>query len=108
MVQNNSSRKKILIVDDELMLLLSMQRLLGNLYDITIAAGAKEAIKIVDKQDTHFDLIIIDIYMPDINGVDLYHHIIKKNPSLKNNIIFMTGGNLTTEIKEFLTNNKNV
>jgi CheY-like chemotaxis protein len=109
MVKKIIKQKKILVVDDELMLLMTMQRMLENLYDVTTAVGGREAIKIIDKQEKPlFDLIICDIYMPDMNGVNLYLHIIKNHPYLQNRIIFMTGGALTTEIEEFLQSNKNM
>lgn len=102
------SKKRILIVDDELMLLLSMQRMLEDLYDVNIALGGKEAIDMINKQDSGFDLIICDVSMPDINGPSLYLYIVKNHPGLEKKLIFMTGGPLSTYLDDFFTSNNNL
>jgi DNA-binding NtrC family response regulator len=102
------TKKKILIVDDELMLLLSMQRMLEDSYDISTATGGRQAINMINQENDNFDLIITDINMPDVNGVDLYFDVQKNHPNLAKRMIFMTGANLTTDIKNFLNTNKNI
>jgi len=100
------TKKQILIVDDELMLLYSLRRMLEDLYDITIASGGQKAIDIINKQKKHFDLIICDVSMPDINGVNLYLYIAKHHPGLEKRIIFMTGGPMSAYLDEFFVSNK--
>ena len=70
---------KILIVDDEL----SMRQLLKCIlrrdkYDITLAATANEAIEIAKKQP--FDLIVQDMILPDIHGIDLLQQLKQIRP----------------------------
>lgn len=95
------AKKRILIVDDELMLLYSLRRMLDDLYDVTIASGGKKAIDNINNQKTPFDLIICDVSMPDINGVNLYLYIAKHHPGLEKHIIFMTGGPMSVYLDEF-------
>lgn len=99
-------KKKILIIDDELMLLLSMQRMLEDLYDVTIANGGQKAIDIINKGDVTFDLIICDISMPDVNGANFYLYILKKYPGMEKRIIFMTGGPLGSYLDEFFSGSR--
>jgi CheY-like chemotaxis protein len=94
------SKKKILLVDDELMLLLSMQRMLEDFYDITIAVGGDQALNILNQQH--------GIFMPDIDGVKLHHEVMKNYPELAKHMIFMTGANMTPEIESFIATTHNI
>lgn len=102
------TKKHILIVDDELMLLYSMRRMLDDEYDVTIANGGQKAIDLVNKKENHFDLIISDVSMPDINGVNLYLYIAKHHPGLEKRIIFMTGGPTSVYLDDFFTSIPNL
>jgi CheY-like chemotaxis protein len=100
-------KKRILLIDDELMLLLSMQRMLDSEYQVDIAVGGKQALDAIDNTNNAYDLIICDINMPDVTGIDVYLYIHKNYPGIEDRIIFMTGAVLSDEITEFLTRNKN-
>ena len=102
------SKKQILLVDDELMLLYSMRRMLEDVYDVTIASGGKKAIDLINKKTDQFDLIICDVSMPDINGVNFYLYIVKHHPGLEKRVIFMTGGPMSDYLDEFLVSNKTI
>jgi DNA-binding NtrC family response regulator len=72
-------RPKILIVDDELGPRESLKMILRDDYDIITAANGKEAIAHLGK--TEYDLAILDIRMPDINGTDLLQIVKDKAPA---------------------------
>ncbi len=81
--------KKVLIVDDEETLTWSMAKSLSkdrDKYEVIIANNGKEAISILKKNKV--DLVITDIRMPDINGLDLLVKIRKEYPEIK--VIIMT------------------
>lgn len=66
--------KKILVVDDEGLVTTSLQRLLKKEgYDVVIANCGKEAIEKAKEID--FDLIVADIRMPELNGIDTLKEI---------------------------------
>ena len=76
----NIYKPKILIVDDEKGLRIGVQRLLsGEGYDVTTAANGTEGIKI--GTETEFDLAVIDLKMPDIDGLEVLQSIKKKFPN---------------------------
>jgi CheY-like chemotaxis protein len=100
-------KKRILLIDDELMLLLSMQRMLDSEYQVDIAVGGNKAYDFLANTNNVYDLIICDINMPDVSGVDVYLYINKNYPGMENRIIFMTGAILSDNIKEFLARNNN-
>ncbi|MDI7258749.1 MAG: response regulator [Thermodesulfobacteriota bacterium] len=81
--------KKVLIVDDEETLTWSMSKSLSkdkDKYEVIIANNGKEALNLLKKSDV--DLVISDIRMPDINGLDLLVRIKKEYPQTK--VIIMT------------------
>jgi CheY-like chemotaxis protein len=80
---------KVLIVDDEETLTWSMTKTLTKdkgKYDLVIANTGTEALSVL-KQDP-IDLVVTDIKMPDINGLELLSMIRKQYPSTK--VIIMT------------------
>lgn len=81
--------KKVLIVDDEETLTWSMAKSLSkdkDKYEVFIANNGKEALNLLKKN--RIDLVISDIRMPDINGLDLLVEIKKSYPQTK--VIIMT------------------
>jgi len=83
------SLKKVLIVDDEETLTWSMARSLSkdkDKYEVIIANNGKEALNLLKKNP--IDLVISDIRMPDINGLDLLVKIKKEYPQTR--VIIMT------------------
>ncbi len=81
--------KKVLIVDDEETLTWSMAKSLSkdkDKYEVIIANNGGEALAQLEKNK--IDLVITDIRMPDINGLDLLVKIKKGYPQTK--VIIMT------------------
>jgi len=63
-------KERILIVDDEPSILqLTMDVLTKEGYDVRGANSSREALEIIEKES--FDLLLIDVVMPDINGLEL-------------------------------------
>ena len=76
----NTYKPKVLIVDDEKGLRIGAQRLLtGEGYEVTVAENGTEGIKL--GTETEFDLAIIDLKMPDVDGLEVLQRIIEKFPS---------------------------
>lgn len=70
---------KILIVDDEARILLLLQSLLkANGYDVVTAKDGNSALDAV-KSDT-FDLVITDLRMSPMDGLELFKEIKKLQP----------------------------
>ena len=60
---------KILVVEDNLELLMLMQHVLKSHYRVFVAKNGKEALDIVYKTD--LDLIVSDVMMPEMDGMEL-------------------------------------
>src|SRR6187402_754860 len=80
---------KVLIVDDEPDILEFLDyNLSRNGFDTIQASNGKDAIKLADQDSP--DLILLDIMMPEMDGVETCYEL-RKNPKLKDTIIaFLT------------------
>jgi len=78
---------RILIVDDEpLNLSLIEHSLKGNGYNLRLMNNPVEALQVLTHED--YDLIMLDIKMPDMDGVEMLEAI-KQNESIKNIPVLM-------------------
>lgn len=90
----------ILVVDDEEIVLKSCERILSpEGYEVDIATSAEDALKLLDKKQ--FDLIITDIKMPGMDGIEFMKQVRAKNPDV--NIIVITGHPSQESIKAALS-----
>lgn len=81
-------KASILIVDDEIDILDTIQDILiDEGYKVTICKNGSEAK--IKKQDQHYDLILMDIWMPDIDGVTLLKQWVGEG--LNTPVIMMSG-----------------
>ena len=53
-------------------------------------------------EDTRFDVILCDLMMPDMSGMELYAQLKTSAPDLAPRMIFVTGGAFTARAHEFL------
>ncbi|PCJ52727.1 MAG: two-component system response regulator [Planctomycetota bacterium] len=85
---------KILIVDDTDIIRALIKEILDSSdYDISEASNGQEAIEILAKND--IDLVITDIFMPEMSGIELAIKIKSNYPHIK--ILGITaGGNQVT------------
>lgn len=79
--------KKIILIEDESSVVSFIKKGLQELdYNISVAFDGKTGIKMAEDND--FDLIILDIMLPDINGLEVCKEIRKKNKTVP--ILFLT------------------
>jgi CheY-like chemotaxis protein len=84
-----SPRARILIVDDDPMVRAFVeQALAGKRYATTTAAGGAEAEHVFARLGP-FDLVVIDLRMPDITGTELARRLRQSDPDL--NVLYLTG-----------------
>jgi len=73
---------RILLVDDEEMILEVGRDLLQALgYTVTTASNGQEALDIYQKESPTFDLVILDMIMPDMDGAEVFSRLKKVDPS---------------------------
>jgi PAS domain S-box-containing protein len=72
--------KKILLVDDEEVIRLSFKRELRDFYDVTLASSYTEALAFLSEKQ--FDLLITDLVMPGLNGLELLKNVKMHSPEM--------------------------
>jgi DNA-binding NarL/FixJ family response regulator len=81
--KNKNSARRILIVDDHPMMRTGLAQLIDHETDLKVAAeasNARQAAEAVRKD--HFDLVLLDISLPDKNGLELIKDIGSLQPDL--------------------------
>ena len=83
-----SENRHILIVDDEPLVRSSLSELLTLLgYTVSTAGNGKEALELL--RDYTADIIITDIKMPEMDGIQLLNQVKKRHPEVP--VILITG-----------------
>ena len=82
------SSSKVLIVDDEEGIRESLKLILGDHYDIILTDSGEQALRLVEG-DPAIALVLMDIKMPKVNGLDVLKAMKAKRPDL--NVIMVTG-----------------
>ena len=78
MIKNNSD-KKILIVDDEVEMRVALETTLKREgYSLTLAENGEQALERLNEDI--FDLVLTDVKMPKMNGIDLLKKLKKQSP----------------------------
>jgi PAS domain S-box-containing protein len=73
----------ILLLDDEPALTTSLRRLLERLnYQVTTSNSAREAVALVAANPAQFDLVITDMTMPEMNGLEVARQCHTLRPEL--------------------------
>ncbi len=87
----------LLIVDDEPSILQSLGGLLSDEgFAVTTAVNGYQALKIIEDESP--DLVLLDIWMPGIDGIETLKEIKKENPNIQ--VIIITGhGTIETAVK---------
>ena len=81
-------KRKILIVDDEITVCKSIrQALLHPDYEIDIALSGEEALQ--KEEEKRYEVIIADLMMPGLSGLDLLKALKAKNATAK--VVMVTG-----------------
>ena len=81
---------RILVVDDDILVLEALQELLASSgYEVRVATRGQEALEILDQE--HFDLLILDVVMPKMTGIDVCRAVRKRGDDMsKVKIILLT------------------
>ena len=97
-----SSRKRILVVEDEPAISqVCLRVLVSEGFEVEIAVNGVEAEDKLRERD-EYDLILIDIRTPLMNGKELYQYITEKHPELVERVIFTSGDVMSGDTESFL------
>ncbi|MDD4557356.1 MAG: response regulator [bacterium] len=78
-----SSRATILVVDDEFGPREAFRMLFKDCYRVITVGSGKEAMAIIDSEGDKIDLILLDIRMPEDDGITVLQEIKSRNPEIE-------------------------
>lgn len=84
---NETPRERLLVVEDDTYLREEIMRILQRRtkFSVTAAADGEEALKLAESE--HFDVLITDVRMPGIDGIELLERLKEQRPELVSIII---------------------
>ena len=92
--------RNVLVIEDEPALGRALPRLLAP-HRVTVVGRAREALSLIGAA-APFDLILCDVMMPEMTGVDFYAELTRLHPHLRDRVVFMTGGAFSAGARDFL------
>ena len=95
-------RTRVLVVDDEPMICEVIRMMLEDKYDVAVAASGLVAKKKLEADAPSFDVILCDLMMGDLSGIELYRWLRATRPRIASRMAFMTGGAYTPEARQFV------
>jgi two-component system NtrC family sensor kinase len=99
-----ATRKSVLVIDDEGHLRELFQEILAREgHQIQTASSGKEALELIHR-NPHFDLIITDIKMPEIDGMELHRILKAEGSGFSDRLLFVTGDLMNPDTLRFLEN----
>jgi CheY-like chemotaxis protein len=93
--------RRILVVDDEPLIVATIVRQLSSGNVVVGETSAERALELA-LADPPFDVIVCDVMMDGLNGVDVYERVARERPGMEARIVFMTGGAHTPRTRAFL------
>ncbi len=94
-------RARVLAIDDEPMLVTAYQRMMRKTHDVVPVVGGEAALELL-RTDRTFDVILCDLVMPQVSGIDVYRSVEQTYPELAPRFIFLSGGAYTASARAFL------
>jgi PAS domain S-box-containing protein len=92
-----ADKRRVLVIDDEPMVGHLVQKVLTG-HDVVAETSARAALTRL-AGDNRFDLILCDLMMPEVSGMDFYDQLA---PELRQRIVFLSGGAFTARAQTFL------
>lgn len=80
-------KPRVLIIDDDYASLSSTKIILEGTYDVTALESPRDALKLLEEQK--FNLILLDIFIPEMNGMEVLKTLRTKHPGIP--VIVLSG-----------------
>ena len=99
----NKGSATVLLIDDDYMILDIGKKMLEKIgLEVITAIDGHKAIQIYEKDSNKIDLVIIDMIMPELSGIDIYYRLKRINPDIK--ILLSSGYRKNKDIDKILRN----
>lgn len=97
-----SDRPRVLVIDDDAAYARSVSSLMSGRSSVTIAVNGAEGLELLLAPGAHWDLVLCDLMMPVMNGLELYRRLSAIDPARASSLVFVSGGATTDETAAFL------
>lgn len=87
-----------MVVDDEFLVGRSLARALRD-HDVMVAHDGEEALRVIEAERP-FDIILCDLMMPGMTGLELHRRLGECHPEAADKVVFMSGGALTDQTRQ--------
>ena len=91
----------VLVIDDDPMIGKALRMVLDGEHVVTVMTDGKEALELLLGGQS-FDVILCDLMMPQMTGMDIYDALSRALPQLLDRVVFLTGGAFTSGARAFL------
>jgi two-component system, cell cycle sensor histidine kinase and response regulator CckA len=93
----SKGRRTVLVVEDERLMLQLLRRILSSSgYDVLTAADGEEAIDVYRRHKLGIDMVLLDLGLPKISGVEVFAMMKEANPAV---CVVVASGYLERETK---------
>jgi CheY-like chemotaxis protein len=93
-------RPRVLVIDDEALLCQLLAESLAAEYEVETFSTPQAGLDTLLRE--RFDVVLCDLMMPEITGMQIYEQLAESRPELARSIIFITGGAFTEDARRFL------
>lgn len=98
-----STKNNILVIDDDLVIRRLLNTVLSSSgHDVDLVESCSSGLQRLKTKS--YDLITLDVNMPEMNGLSLYSRIREEWPGLEKKVLFVTG-DMSNETKSFFIQN---
>lgn len=92
---------RVLVIDDEPGVAAAVERALRHEHEVVAATDARAALRrLADRE--HFDVILCDLMMPEMTGMDFHAAAARLVPGVLPRVVYLTGGAFTPRARAFL------
>ncbi|HVU04100.1 MAG TPA: ATP-binding protein [Polyangiaceae bacterium] len=98
---------RVLAIDDDPLVLKAIRRVLSA-HELTSTTQGREAISLLADDGKEFDVVLCDLMMPDLTGIDVFERAAALGRGLEKRFVFLTGGAFTPETVDFLQSSANL
>jgi PAS domain S-box-containing protein len=94
-------RRRVLVVDDEPLTVAMATAALRDVHDVVGVTDPEAGLARI-LGDESIEVVVCDIMMPGLTGMDIYERVKRERPGREEKIIFLTGGPYTQRARAFL------
>ncbi|WP_224363452.1 two-component regulator propeller domain-containing protein [Hyalangium versicolor] len=101
------ARGRVLVVDDDPLVSAALRRTLARDHQVEMLVSSQRALELLSSPEGDFDVILCDLMMPEVTGMELHAHLEAVRPDRARRMVFITGGAYTPGARSFLERVRN-